>query len=143
VVEVAARLTWCFEAVVPLSGGVALWSSAVERSPCRRSRLLGAVGRRASLPPLDREAAHPVVDLEAAVGGLGGVADGVGWRLSGVRGPTTSRPQEDIFQSKACVEMQRRRAIGTSCSIAGDIDLQKDCSVISIFVLFLSIISEL
>jgi hypothetical protein len=39
--------------------------------------------------------------------------------------------------------MQRRRAIGTSCSIAGDIDLQKDRSVISIFVLFLSVISEL
>jgi hypothetical protein len=83
------------------------------------------------------------VDLEAAVGGLGGVADGVGWRLSGVRGPTTSRPQEDIFQSKACVEMQRRRAISTSCSIAGDIELQKDHSVFFIFVLSLSVISKL
>ena len=71
VVEVVARSAWCFAAVVLLSGGLALWSLAVERPPCRRSKLLGAVGRRSSLPPLDREAADPDVEIEASVGEIG------------------------------------------------------------------------
>jgi hypothetical protein len=43
----------------------------------------------------------------------GDVADKLGWRLSGVRGPMTSRPLGDIFRSKAKGKMQRRRAINT------------------------------
>jgi hypothetical protein len=46
----------------------------------------------------------------------GDAGDGARRRLSGVRGPTTSRPLGDLLPSKASVEKERRRAFGTSLS---------------------------
>jgi hypothetical protein len=50
-----------------------------------------------------------VKQLESFQGDAG---DGARRRLSGVRGPTTSRTLGDLLPSKASVEKERRRAIG-------------------------------
>jgi hypothetical protein len=46
----------------------------------------------------------------------GEVGDGTRRRLSGVRGPRTSRPFGDLLPSKASVEKERRRVFGTFLS---------------------------
>jgi hypothetical protein len=73
----------------------------------------------------------PVDDLDADGGDARGAADGVGWRLCGVRGSTTSRPLGGFFRSKVSRKLRRRRVIGTSSSPATS--MQKDLVVFSIF----------
>jgi hypothetical protein len=69
----------------------------------------------------------------------GDVVNKVGWRLSGVRGQTTSHPLGDIFRSKAQGKTHHRHVL----LLAGDIELQRDFVVISIFAVCLSVISFL
>ena len=111
--------------------------SGASPSSRRLPRARGPLGSPcAVLPPLDLAAADPVDDLDAGGGDASVAAVGVGWRLFGVRGSTTSRPLGGFFRSKVSGRIWRRRVIGTSSSPAAS--MQKDLFVISIFMVVFS-----
>ena len=123
--EAVARRTSCvrFAGGLFLSGFGVRWSVVVE---CRPARARGPPGSPCTLIPFQisprRIWSTSLKQLEVNRGDDG---DGARRRLSGVRGPKTSRPLGDLLPSKVNGEGAAARHRHVSLLIAG-VDLQED-----------------
>jgi hypothetical protein len=89
------------------SGGAPKWICCL-----RRARSSGQLPWATSPRRRSRTTASAFQDPDSELKQACDVAGGVGWRLFGVRVPTTSRPPGDICRSKDYVAMRRRCTVG-------------------------------